>query len=110
MARKTRANASQQGAASGNGGGEETAGNEKVGIMSSGTTARPKGTETKGQVDPATEGDSAERAEGREIVSPAKVDKIYTADSKDRWGADQPTFQDLLGESRKTAEKQAKDA
>lgn len=38
----------------------------------------------------------------RESVSPGTVDKIYTADSKERWGGGQPSFADLLAESKKT--------
>ncbi len=49
--------------------------------------------------DPATSG---ERDNGeRETISRAVVDKVWTADSKERWGDGQPSPQDLLKEKRK---------
>jgi len=37
----------------------------------------------------------------REAIPSAKLDKVYTADSKARWGDDQPTFADLQKERGK---------
>lgn len=46
----------------------------------------------------------------RETASPAEKDKIWTQESKERWGADQPSLQDQLAAQRKTEEKIRKDA
>lgn len=37
----------------------------------------------------------------REAIPAAKLDKVYTADSKDRWDGDQPSLQDQLKEHQK---------
>lgn len=44
----------------------------------------------------------------REAIPANKLDKVYTAASKDRWDSDQPSFEDQLKEHRKTNERIAK--
>lgn len=46
----------------------------------------------------------------RATVRKADQDKVWTEESKERWGADQPSMQDQLTAQRKTEEKIAKDA
>lgn len=47
----------------------------------------------------------------RETVSPADLDRVFTADSKERWGDDQPSLSDQLAAARtnemRIAKKQA---
>lgn len=45
----------------------------------------------------------------REAIPAAKLDKVYTADSKERWGADQPSHADQLAASAKADAQIAKD-
>lgn len=45
----------------------------------------------------------------REAIPANKLDKVYTQESKDRWDADQPTFQEQLAEHRKHNERIAKE-
>lgn len=45
----------------------------------------------------------------REAIPANKLDKVYTAASKDRWDADQPSFEDQLAAHRKNNERIAKE-
>ena len=44
----------------------------------------------------------------RETARVAELDKVWTSDSKEVWGADQPSLQDQLKAQRKVEEKAAK--
>jgi hypothetical protein len=44
----------------------------------------------------------------REAIPANNLDKVYTAESKDRWDADQPSFEDQLKAHRATNERIAK--
>jgi hypothetical protein len=116
MARRTRAATSDESgrAESGNGGGAEENGKTAPAGVIEGSGSARKGRDGKaaGQMDPAVAGDSQERAEegGREVIRPANVDRVYTASSKEVWGADQPSLSDQLAAQRKTEEEQAEKA
>lgn len=99
----TKNEASQTGR--GNGGGSDAPKGAIKGARENPPTAAKERTAARVNADarPTDNGD-------REAIPPSTEDRIYTADSKDTWDSDQPSFSDLLAERNKRAEKAAKSA